>query len=242
MAELKFHNYPVEQESDPCKPLMILVHGGAVSHRMYRTTIPILNAHGYDILAPDLPGHGASVSLGPFTFAKSTKLLAPAITKVKQANAKKILLVGVSLGGQAVLDLLQRHPSIVDAAIVSGSAIHPPNDKAQWTMPKMPTDQAWLDVIKEDVGIMGMENASALQHQSFSFSFTPQETLPPTLIVVGENDTAMSKRDFGELTTLAKKGNDRSESKVLECAWHNHPIDVPETFAALIEEWAQKVF
>lgn len=61
------------------------------------------------------------------------------------------------------------------------------------------------------------------------------------LIVVGEEDTAMSKRDLEELTTLAKKGNDRSESKVLEGVWHNHPIDVPNQFAALIENWARKV-
>lgn len=162
MAELLFHEYPMQGESNSSRPLVILIHGGAVSHRMYRTTIPILNSHGYQIAAPDLPGHGTSFNLGPFTFATSTKLLAPAIEKLKQENAKKILIVGVSLGGQAVLDLLQHHPSIVDAAIVSGSAIHPPDDKAQWTMPKMPTDQAWLDLIMEDVSIMGMENASAL--------------------------------------------------------------------------------
>lgn len=241
MAELTFHKYLVEGKKDPSKPLIILIHGGAVSHRMYRTTIPILISHGYQIAAPDLPGHGNSAHLGPFTFATSTKLLALAIEKLKQENPKKILIVGVSLGGQAILDLLQHHPSIVDAAIVSGSAIHPPDVKAQWTMPKMPTDQVWLDVIMEDVGIIGMENASALQYQSFSFSFASQEILPPMLIVVGEEDTAMSKRDLEELTTLAKKGNDRSESKVLGGAWHNHPIDVPEQFAALIEEWARKV-
>ena len=142
--------------------------------------------------------------------------------------------------GRQSSDLLQHQPSIVDAAIISGSAIHPSDDRAQWTMPKLPTDQAWLDLIMEDVGIMGMESASALQHQSFTFSFTPQESLPPMLIVVGEEDTAMSKRDLEELTTLAKKGNDRSESKVLDGAWHNHPIDISSEFAALIEDWARK--
>ena len=241
MTELTFHTYPAQGQEDPSKPMLILIHGGAVSHRMYRTTIPILNAHGYNIAAPDLPGHGTSVSLGPFTFATSTKLLAPAIDKVKQENARKVLIVGVSLGGQAVLDILQHYPSIVDAAIVSGAASHPPDDKAQWTMPKMPTDQAWLDVIMEDVNIMGMDVASALQHQSFNFSFDPKGPLPPVLVVVGDDDTAMSKRDLEEITALAKKGNARSESMVLKEAWHNHPIDIPERFAELIEGWAQRV-
>ena len=242
MAELEFHIFPARGEQDSSKPLLILIHGGAASHRMYRTTIPILNTHGYEVAAPDLPGHGSSVDLGPFTFVTSTKLLAPAIDKIRQEHARKVLVVGVSLGGQAVLDLLQNHPSLVDAAIVSGASIHPPDDRAQWAMPKMPTDQAWLDIIMEDVKVMGgMEKAAPLGQESFSFTFTPNETLPPMLVVVGEEDTAMSIRDLEELTALVKKGNAHSESLVVKEAWHNHPIDIPDRFAAIIEEWAQKV-
>ena len=241
LASLAVHTFPAEGPEDPCNPLVVLIHGGASSHRMYRTTIPILNANNYKVAAVDLPGHGDSADLGPFTFAKTTQLLAPAIASIKQENAMDVLIVGVSLGGQVVLDLLQNDPSLVEGAIVSGASIHPPDEQAQFEVPKLPTDQVWLDILTEDVKIVGIEHTAAIQNQSFAFTFDPRESLPPTLVVIGENDIPMARRDFEELAVLAKRGNDRSESIVLKNAWHNHPLDVPERFAALIEEWAQKI-
>ena len=149
--------------------------------------------------------------------------------------------MGVSLGGQVALDLIQQRPDSVDAALVSGASIHPPDDVAQWEMPHMPTDQEWLTIMTEDVQMMRMENAQNLQDASLSFNFEPQSSMPPVLVVIGEHDVAMARRDFEELTTLVKSGNSRSESKVLEGAWHNHPIDVPEHFADLIESWSRRM-
>lgn len=95
-----------------------------------------------------------------------------------------------------VLNLLQLQPLLVQAAIVSRASIHPPDDKAHWEMPHMATDQAWINVMTEDVGLMGMENAQGIQTASFEFSFAPKAALPPLLVVVGENNIAMAKWDF----------------------------------------------
>lgn len=241
MSDSSLIAFPASHSSaSSLKPLIVLVHGGALSHRMFRTMIPILNAHGFDLAAVDLPGHGSSVSLSPFTFDAATEHLSEGIRKLKETS-RRIVLVGVSLGGQVVLDLLQRgEPCLVDAAVVSGASIQPPDDQTQWEMPHMPTDQDWINIMTDDVQIMGMGNAKGIQDQSFAFTFDPRNALPPVLVVVGEHDTAMSRRDFPELTALVKKGNHQSESVILDGAWHNHPIDVPEQFAALIEEWVEK--
>lgn len=69
--------------TDLNRPLIVLVHGGALSHRMYRTTIPILSKHGYDVAATDLSGHGSSLDSGPFTVQSATRLLITAIGDVK---------------------------------------------------------------------------------------------------------------------------------------------------------------
>ena len=76
-------------------------------------------------------------------------------------------IVGISLGGKAVLDHISRHPGDADAAIVSGVTIAPPNETAEWEKPRLPdTDHGWMSIIMEDVGIVGMEEAQRIQEKS----------------------------------------------------------------------------
>jgi esterase/lipase len=234
-------SFPAKHKVPRPRPLLVLVHGGALSHRMYRTVISILTNYGYDVAAVDLPGHGSAAKTSSFTFENATSFLSNAILQLKTAS-QKVLIIGVSLGGQVVLDLLQHIPELVDAAIVSGAPIHPSNEKAQWEMPHMPEDEEWIKIMTEDINRMGMENAQAVQNASFAFTFKPEHDIPPTLVVIGENDVAMAKRDFEELTGLVKARNNRSESKVLTGAWHNHPIDKNQQFAGLIFNWSEKIF
>ncbi len=233
------------------KPTIILIHGGASSSRLYKDMIPYLLNRGYPLLAPDLAGHGQSTLLGPFEFSRSTSLLHDTITAYKDGEKPaKTVIVGISLGGQAVLDLLAHHPSIADAAVVSGATIHPPDDKAQGEIPHIPSSQEWMHIIMEDLQLMGgMEKAQALQAESFGFRLEDdgEETekgvkWPPVLIVVGEKDTSMARRDFAELSALVKARNERSEGTVMQDAWHNHSIDVPERFAELVDGWVKNVF
>lgn len=93
-----------------------------------------------------------------------------------------------------------------------------------------------------DVKKAGMENMPALQDASFGFTFDLDhgKKIPPTLAVVGEFDTPMSRRDLPELVEKLKKGNAKCEGLVMEGAWHNHSMDVPEQFAKVVEDWAQQ--
>ena len=227
------------------RTLIVLLHGGALSSRMFRTTIPHLQASGYEaIVCPDLPGHGKSKELGPFTFARSTELLSQLLSTLKadaRFKDRKVLVVGVSLGGQAVLDLLAHYPDSVDAAVVCGASVRPPDTDAVWEMPHMPTEREWLDVMMEDVRMVGAEEAQALQQESLGFSFdpAPDQGLPPVLVNVGRNDVAMAKRDTPFLFERVKARNELCAVSVLEDAWHNHPVDVPEKFAGLVQRWEE---
>ena len=65
-----------------------------------------------------------------------------------------------------------------------------------------------------------------------------RKVLPPMSVVRGERDIAMSKRDFEVLVDRVKAcSKDGSRSSIMEGAWHNHSIDVPEVFAKVIHEW-----
>jgi pimeloyl-ACP methyl ester carboxylesterase len=210
---------------------------------MYRTFTPFLKTPW---IAVDLPGHGKSVDLGPFTFARSTELLSNFLKDLRLSDeyrGHKIALVGISLGGQAVLDLVLEQPELVDTAIISGVSIDPPDDRAAWEMPHMPTDQEWIDAMTKDIGIVGMDAAGAIQQESFAFSIDErprQQAYPPMLICVGEHDVAMATRDFAELVHVVKDLNQNSEGSHLPGAWHNHSIDIPEQFAEIVNTWIEK--
>ena len=67
--------------------------------------------------------------------------------------------------------------------------------------------------------------------------------LPPTMVVRGEHDIAMAKRDFEILVDRAKAcSKEGSRGLVMEGAWHNHSINIPEAFAKAIHEWHVDVF
>lgn len=223
---------------------------------MYKDTIPYLLENNYHIKAPDFPGHGESLALGPFTFSRSTPLLHEAMTSIRNDNASsKIVIVGISMGGQAVLDLLAHYPGDADAAVISGVSIHPPDDKADWEMPHLPSSPEWMEILREDVARMGgMEKAHGLRWVNFGFTLKDEPgrggegevdkeaRWPPVLVVVGEHDLAMARRDFDELSGLMKVRNARSDGTVLRDAWHTHSIDVPEKFAKLVDGWVKNVF
>lgn len=262
------------------KTLIILVHGGASSSHSYNTVIshlkspPTNNANNppLEIHAIDLPGHGTNATV-QFTFTSAIEHLATQILTHTQTTPlgpprPKVLVVGISLGGQVVLALLRYNPSIVDAAIVSGVSIRPPDDKVSWEMPHMPSDQATVDMMMEDVRVAGFERMGTLQEASLGFTFKPSKLdtvsagngsgsesvtkptqartdpkwFPPVLVVIGEHDMAMQRRDFDELVGICRAENEGSDGLVMKGAWHNHNIDVPEQFAAVIREWISKVF
>jgi pimeloyl-ACP methyl ester carboxylesterase len=221
----------------------ILVHGGALSSGMYRTFTPFLSTPW---IAVDLPGHGKSVELGPFTFARSTELLGNLLKDLRSSEDykdHKFALVGISLGGQAVLDLVLEHPELVDIAIISGVSVRPPDDQAAWEMPHMPSDQEWVDDMMKDISIVGMDAAGAIQQESFVFNINERprhEAYPPVLVCIGEKDIAMAKRDFNRLVQVVTDLNQNSEGLQLEGAWHNHSIDIPEHFAELVTTWIER--
>jgi len=240
--------------------IIFLVHGGASSSRMYDEVVPLLTSHNYHVKLPDLPGHGkTAISArtrsgqipqhhGQFQFSFATTSLRDIILELKQSHSSNlVVLVGISLGGQIVLDFLSKYPYLVSAAIVSGVSIHPPDGKASWEMPRLPTeDERWMKVLTEDMNAMGVENAQQVQDTSFNFTFdapcgSEKAKFPPTLVLIGENDVAMAKRDFKELATKVKAANSKSEEMVLQGAWHNHSIDVPEVFADIVIKWIEKV-
>lgn len=96
-------------------PAVVLVHGFPLNRGMWRPQLPILVAAGYRVIAPDLRGFGESdVTEGPC----SIDLLADDLVELlDHLELPQAVVVGMSMGGYLLFNLLERYPQRVKAAV-----------------------------------------------------------------------------------------------------------------------------
>lgn len=111
-------------------PLVVLGPSLGTSTILWEKVVPALTAQ-YRVLAYDLPGHGESVAaVEPFSVGELADAVAGLI---RETGARSARYAGVSLGGAVGLELLLRHPQLIDAAaiIASGAMLGSPEAWAE---------------------------------------------------------------------------------------------------------------
>jgi pimeloyl-ACP methyl ester carboxylesterase len=108
-----------DRAGDNSAKAIVLVHGSVVTRKMWLPQLRGL-ADGYDVLAPDLPGHGAMADT-PFSFAAAARRLAELIADETRGTA---LVAGVSLGGYVAMELAARDPARVAGLVLSGCSVN----------------------------------------------------------------------------------------------------------------------
>lgn len=98
------------------KKTIVLLHGFLSSTFTFRHLIPLLHQH-YQIFTIDLPPFGKSEKSNRFTY--SYKNMAETVIKlIEYFQFKNITLIGHSMGGQIVLNILHLMPQISEQAIL----------------------------------------------------------------------------------------------------------------------------
>ncbi|MEC8295319.1 MAG: alpha/beta hydrolase [Pseudomonadota bacterium] len=88
-------------------PLAILLHGVGLRAEAWAAQIPVLSDLGFDVLAPDMPGHGQSAFTPLDNVQGYAELLGIALTQ--QTPDRDCLLIGHSMGAMIALELAQQH-------------------------------------------------------------------------------------------------------------------------------------
>jgi len=99
---------------------ILLLHGVVVTRKMWIPQMIALN-HTYQVLAPDLLGHG-SRSREKFTFSEAVAELNKTIEENKYG---KVLLVGFSLGGYLASEFACKYPDKTNGLVIVGSSTTP---------------------------------------------------------------------------------------------------------------------
>lgn len=101
-------------------PTIVLLHGFLSSTFTFRHLIPLLS-QDYQVLSVDIPPFGKSEKSNRFIY--SYKNIASTITQlVEHFGLKDLILIGHSMGGQIVLNILHFMPKIAKKAILISSS------------------------------------------------------------------------------------------------------------------------
>jgi pimeloyl-ACP methyl ester carboxylesterase len=110
-------------------PAVILIHGFPFNRKMWAPQISSLTENGFRVIAPDLRGFGESeAGEDAFNIRTFSDDIARLMTHLGIGRA---VMVGMSLGGEVVLDLLERYPRKVVATSILAPALPPADAEEQ---------------------------------------------------------------------------------------------------------------
>lgn len=108
------------------QPTIVFLHGAGMDHSVWALQSRWLAHHGYNVLAVDLPGHGASE--GP-ALTDIGALADWTARLVEAAGAARAALVGHSMGALVALETAARRPGLVASLALIGASsrmpVHP---------------------------------------------------------------------------------------------------------------------
>ena len=244
-------------------PTICFLHGGGVSGWMWRPQVEALQ-DAYHCLIPDLPEHGLSAALQPFTIADATRRVSDLIRA--RGHGGRAHVVGLSEGAQITVQLLGSAPETVDHAIISSALLHPlpglgragPRALALifrlFAAPFLRSDwyvrlnmrygnaipEQYFPEVREDTRRMTADLFSRmlLENQRFRMPEGLEQVQVPALIVAGRHEVAMMRRSARELAAALPAGQaylvDFSKRGAEEHSWN---LLRPELFNAVTRAW-----
>jgi pimeloyl-ACP methyl ester carboxylesterase len=104
---------------DPAKPTVVFLHGVLNDHSVWILQTRWFAHHGYNVLAPDLPGHGRSEGEPPASVEEAAGFV---LALLDAAKVEQAVLVGHSFGALVALEAAARAPQRVRKLALVGVA------------------------------------------------------------------------------------------------------------------------
>jgi pimeloyl-ACP methyl ester carboxylesterase len=217
----------------------------------------------YHCLIPDLPEHGLSAAVQPFTIVDAARRIAELIRE--RAHGGRAHVIGLSEGAQIAVQLLSDAPPVVDHAIISSALMHqlpgvgllgPRALALIFTLFAAPfQDSDWyvhlnrlgnglpeqyFREVREDTRRMTVTSFThmILENQRFRMPAGLDQVRVPTLIIAGQHELAIMRRSVRDLAATLPTGQAYlvafSKRSAEEHAWNLHQ---PELFNAVTRAW-----
>ena len=237
-------------------PTVVLLHGATLDHRAWMPQADALGGE-FRIVVPDLRGHGGST--GRFDFEDAVQ---DVLALLGRLPAAKVVLVGLSLGGNIAQEVLHRVPDRVQALVVADATCNTVARSPWETTMTVAALNAQAMLHGADFGRQAAQ-ATAIDPQVRAYALeanahrSNQETvailsslltgalrsepayrLPvPTLLMHGDHDP------IGDIATGTRTWAEReplAEYAVIPGAGHASNLDNPEEFTAVLRAFLDR--
>lgn len=112
--------YTAGRDIDHRLPSVVFVHGAANDHSVWALQSRYFAYHGWNALAVDLPGHGASKGKPHAAVGAMADWIAALLDELKIERAA---IVGHSMGSLAALETAARYPQKISKLVMVGTAV-----------------------------------------------------------------------------------------------------------------------
>jgi pimeloyl-ACP methyl ester carboxylesterase len=139
----------------------ILVHGAWHGGWCWRHLVPLLQAAGHTVLAPDLPGHGRDhTPLAEVTFASYVERIASLVQRARTP----VILVGHSLGGMTISQVAEACPGDIACLVYLTAALPRHGQSARQLMTAQEETPALkaIDITEQGMRLKRLEEAQLL--------------------------------------------------------------------------------
>jgi pimeloyl-ACP methyl ester carboxylesterase len=228
---------------------VVLLHGGGGGW-MWQPQIEQLT--DYHLLVPDLPEHGRSREIQPFTFVDAAAQVAELIRA--KAHGGRAHVVGLSLGAQTIVQLLSQSPDVIDHAVISGALarsipgigltrlmtqLYWPFKDAAWliraNMKSLGIPDKYFAEFAADTKAMTLDSFVRVTTANAMFRVPPNldRVSVPTLFLVGQKELKLMHDSTRDLL----KAMPSAQGYVVANAIHNWSMQLPDLFTQTVQAW-----
>jgi pimeloyl-ACP methyl ester carboxylesterase len=245
---------------------IVFLYGGGAAAWVWQAQVDALCSE-YHCLVPDLPEHGRSADVKPFTIQGSAASIADLIRE--KAHNGRAHVVGLSQGAQINLALMALAPELIDHAIVISAVVRPlpggmdklsPKMAAslyRWTIEPFKNNDWWTRVnMKYSAGIPDsyfpqfremyhLMNADLfarilVENQRFRLPAGLERVKAPALVVAGRNEYKAMTQSVGDIVAALPNAQGYLVYHLTRMSLaqeHNWSIAAPELFTRTVRAW-----
>ena len=206
----------------------------------------------YHCIVPDLPGHGKSKTITPFSIEKSAEAVAAFIQK--HACGGKAHIVGLSLGAQIALQLIYTAPEVVDRAMINSALVRPlsmtkfipamikitmPLAQKKWfarlQAKALGIPEQYFNRYFEESKSISEDSLVQILEENGTFGLPAglADTNIPSLILVGQKEKKILHQSAQDLITTIPNAKGYMVKKV----GHSFNFEDPHLFNQVLHKW-----